>query len=287
MEFLITYGWAILIIAVVLGVMYQFGIFGALTTGPRASAGNCEVIRPLGQGTTGDISLEGQCGGEEPEFVAVTPGKATDYVSLPELSQETGASPVSFTVWFKIISTPSSGWPMIFGDTTGSPRDGYDMFITTTSASPVDRLAVERFSNGGGISIYESNVLSQGTWYFAALTYNGAQLDIYINGTLVGTVAGSNPITPDSIMALGSSSGNGNYGNYQIANFQEYDTALDAGTVQALYAEGIGGAPINPQYMIGWWPLNGNENDYSGDTQNGADHGATFTSQWSNGYTTP
>ncbi|MGC9010605.1 MAG: hypothetical protein ACP5JN_00435 [Candidatus Micrarchaeia archaeon] len=33
--------------------------------------------------------------------------------------------------------------------------------------------------------------------------------------------------------------------------------------------EGIGGAPIDLQHLVAWWPLNGNANDYSGNGNNG------------------
>jgi hypothetical protein len=65
-----------------------------------------------------------------------------------------------------------------------------------------------------------------------------------------------------------------------ISNLQLYNTSLDAGTVQTLYVEGIGGAPVNPQYLIGWWPLNGDTNDYSGSNNNGAATGITYVSQY-------
>ena len=57
---------------------------------------------------------------------------------------------------------------------------------------------------------------------------------------------------------------------------------------QALYLEGIGGAPIDLQYLVGWWPLNGNANDYSGNGNNGQiNGGVTFVSNWWSGYTPP
>ena len=59
------------------------------------------------------------------------------------------------------------------------------------------------------------------------------------------------------------------YFSGSIANVQIYNTSLSANEVQALYLEGIGGAPIDLQNLVGWWPLNGNANDYSGNGNNG------------------
>jgi hypothetical protein len=55
-----------------------------------------------------------------------------------------------------------------------------------------------------------------------------------------------------------------------IANFQIYNTALSSAQVQTLYQSGIKGSPISGAGLVGWWPLNGNANDYSGNGNNGA-----------------
>jgi hypothetical protein len=48
MEYLMTYGWAILVIAVVLGVLYSLGIFSPSNFAPKAQHGSCQVFRPNG-----------------------------------------------------------------------------------------------------------------------------------------------------------------------------------------------------------------------------------------------
>ena len=72
-----------------------------------------------------------------------------------------------------------------------------------------------------------------------------------------------------------------------VANEQVYNTSLSASEIQALYLEGIGGAPIRPQNLTGWWPLNSNANDYSGNGNNGQLNGVTFSSLWESEYTAP
>ena len=41
MEYLMTYGWAILIIAVVLGAIYSLGLFNGAALAPHAQPGSC------------------------------------------------------------------------------------------------------------------------------------------------------------------------------------------------------------------------------------------------------
>ncbi len=62
-----------------------------------------------------------------------------------------------------------------------------------------------------------------------------------------------------------------------LADLQIYNTSLPANEAQALYQEGIGGAPINPAYAVGWRQLNGNPNDYSGNLNNGVSTNVAYT----------
>ncbi|MGC8888874.1 MAG: hypothetical protein ACP5K3_02820, partial [Candidatus Micrarchaeia archaeon] len=64
-------------------------------------------------------------------------------------------------------------------------------------------------------------------------------------------------------------------------------TSLSANEIQTLYLEGIGGAPIDLQHLVGWWPLNGDANDYSGNGNNGVPTNVIFVSNWWQGYTPP
>ncbi|MEM0201797.1 MAG: hypothetical protein QXR73_01295 [Candidatus Micrarchaeaceae archaeon] len=48
-----------------------------------------------------------------------------------------------------------------------------------------------------------------------------------------------------------------------------------------------GGAPIDLQNLVGWWPLNGNANDYSGNGNNGVPSNVMFVGNWYSGYTPP
>jgi hypothetical protein len=69
------------------------------------------------------------------------------------------------------------------------------------------------------------------------------------------------------------------FGGY-ISNVQIYNASLDAGEVQSMYAEGIGGTPQVLQNLVGWWPLNGDANDYSGKNANGVQTAVTYTAQY-------
>ena len=49
----------------------------------------------------------------------------------------------------------------------------------------------------------------------------------------------------------------------------------------------MGGAPIDLQNLVGWWPLNGNPNDYSGNGNDGTASNVNYISAWTSGYVQP
>ena len=83
LQFITTYGWMMLIIMVVLGILFNLGFFSSSTYAPRAAAGSCQVQRPLGAGTTQEISLQGQCNNQIPQFVGQFTAPGTNYFMAP------------------------------------------------------------------------------------------------------------------------------------------------------------------------------------------------------------
>jgi len=107
MEYLMTYGWAILIIAVVLAALFQLGVFNPMTFAPKAPPGSCQVFRPNGPGTTSFINLEGVCSGELPQYTAETAPSGQNYVLVP-FSAYNGklGNPLTVVAWiYPITST--------------------------------------------------------------------------------------------------------------------------------------------------------------------------------------
>ncbi|MCL4389136.1 hypothetical protein M1397_00795, partial [Candidatus Marsarchaeota archaeon] len=89
MEYLMTYGWAILIIAIVVVALFSLGVFNPSNFAARAQPGLCEVLR-----SSAVVSLAGQCNGLLPEYVAQFNGGT---VQLPQLPITIGS--VTITAW--------------------------------------------------------------------------------------------------------------------------------------------------------------------------------------------
>jgi len=273
MEYLMTYGWAILIISVVLAALFQLGVFNPMTFAPKAPPGSCQVFRPDGPYTTSFINLEGICSGELPQYVAEFNGQSS-YIQIPN-SQNLQLSTVTFGGWVNYKGPASGNW-----DWLTAKQNAYGIGVCGSS------LDVCFYNWGTGTNYQSSYALNKNEWYFLlAEVFNGNEV-VYVNGVQVY----SGPLSISS-QTVGWQIGYGNAGgqllNGSAANIQIYNTSLSANEIQALYQEGIGGAPIDLQHLVGWWPLNGNANDYSGNGNNGQINNVNFVSNWYSGYTPP
>ncbi len=284
MEYLMTYGWAILIIAVVLAALFELGVFNPMTFAPKASPGSCQVIRPEGAGTTNFISLEGECNGEIPQSVASFAGSSSD-------SFITGQLPVvakgSYTVsaWVN-LATVSAGNAGIFGFTPANQCGTLSVFPNGNC-----HIQVCINSDTSQQAVDSAACLTPNKWYFvvAWVNQNAQRFGIFINAN--STLGANNTFGGNTIAAndiyIGLFQSQDAFFSGDISNVQLYNTVLSTNDVTALYDEGIGGAPIKIQSLVAWWPLNGNAQDYSGNGNNGVPTSVTYTTNWYSSYSAP
>jgi len=280
MEYLMTYGWAILIIAVVLGALFQLGVFNANNFAPKAPPGACQVFRPNGPGTTQFINLEGVCSGEIPQYVGQFNGQ-NGYISTSDIIV-TSSNTITETAWVYMYPTTQTYSGLAYYGSQSTCGQTFAPYMQPTGLP--------------GLSDWCSNFNPSGNgnfnnWNFVAFVQNGPNVVLYYNNEqFTGTISTLNmPTGTGEPVDIGSGQfGSGQYFHGYIANIQLYNTTLSSSEIQALYQEGIGGPPIDLQNLVGWWPLNGNANDYSGNGYNGQiNGGVTFVSNWWSGYTPP
>ncbi|MCL5239392.1 MAG: LamG domain-containing protein [Candidatus Marsarchaeota archaeon] len=290
MEYLMTYGWAILVIAVVLGALFQLGVFNAGTFAPRSPPGSCQVFRPNGPGSASLASLEGICNGQLPQYVLNINGNGGGVVvnNNPLIGFN------NFTISAWLYESGSSVYSNCCGGAINlmSENDCGRVHIYREWAQGSTSVTVCASNATNTIWDYVNPSLPVQRWNFITATYNSVYLAMYYNGAPTNTAKLIGPLVPLGSLSLclaGSANGcDGNeYLNGSMANIQIYNRSFSANEVQYMYAEGIGGAPIDPQHLVGWWPLNGNANDYSGNNNNGVPNGVTYTAQWASGYTVP
>jgi Concanavalin A-like lectin/glucanases superfamily len=279
MEYLMTYGWSILIIAVVLGALFQLGVFGSANLGPRAQTGNCRIFRAAGV-----ANLLGTCTGVPPQYAAQFNGAS----SLINLGSSSSLNPPYITIsgWVNPATLSSSTQPMVAKNWIYA---GMVYFLDVNSGGTVTfHIAV---STATQYSATTTATVPSNQWTYLAATFDGTTGKIYINGVQdshIFTASPSNTIASDSGInpKIGNDQAAGWFGG-QMADVQIYNASLDANQVQALYLKGIGAAPIDPNHIVGWWPLNGDVNDYSGNNNNGAATSVIYTGSWASGYTPP
>ncbi len=297
MEYLITHAWSLLIIGLVFAMIVGIGIFSDYFV-PRSLPGSCSVLRPLGPGTTTAIALEGICDAAIPEFVGLFPG-STNYFDINSNIPVNGNS---FTImgWININSSSTGFKRANILSIKGEALCGLGMAVwlqnsgTGPSGTGVSNTVVMWVDeqNMHATLPYETRVFSTpillNKWYYVAGVYNGIALAVYINGQVSNTAlatSGSDPTnsiyTCTGVSSIGSSSVyNQNYWPGYLSNLQLYNTSLTANSIRQLYIEGIGGAPINLQNLVGWWPLNGDAMDYSGNGYSGGPWSIHFNQQW-------
>ncbi len=289
MEYLGTYGWSILIIAITLVALFSLGVFNSANFAPKAQPGNCQVFRPYGPGTTTDINLEGVCSGELPDYVAQFNGQ-NSYISLGNsaaMSPEAGTSGnMTMCVWYMALST--SNWQGFVIKGASAPSNGNNWEYTIGQGG--SEMYIVWNSAGSNIASYYAQIPNTYSWHFTCFTYNYMAGDafVYIDGNMypASFSVPTGPATRGSgDLILGA--GENGYSNVDLANFQLYNASLDSNAIKALYLEGIGGAPIDPQNLVGWWPLNGNANDYSGNGYDGVSTAVSYTNSWTSWYNAP
>ena len=275
MEYLMTYGWAILIIAVVLAVLFQLGVFSGGNFLPKAQAGSCQVSK-----TIAGVSLEGQCNGMLPEYVGQFNGNNGNIIISDSGTGFSLLRPENLTVSTWVYTTSSvATQSMVAHGHQGYGALTYELttsdFCVTTSSSVC--LVI------GGIN--------KNTWYnvVGTVSYDGTNsiITAYVNGVQTAPMKNSGTLSYaySTPLVIGQgASGCCSFLDGYLTNVQIYNTSLSPSEVNALYLEGIGGAPIRPQNLVGWWPLNGNTNDYSGNNNNGAQASVTYSSSWESGY---
>jgi len=121
--------------------------------------------------------------------------------------------------------------------------------------------------------------VSYNKWYFVVFKVDRASrlATAYLNNIQIGTsvdISSIGSLSNAALFTIGQGSYQNGYGAFSgsISNIQIYNAALTAQQTQQLYQGGISGLPFSGNLM-GWWPLNGNANDYTGNGNNGANYG--------------
>jgi len=189
------------------------------------------------------------------------------------VSLSPGSGSYSVTAWFK-TSLGLTGENSIINH--GNTND--QQFIDTRDGA-IRAVMSDIGNNYVQIITPTANEFNDGNWHQVTMVYDVSThtLKLFVDGIPRGTNTniGVGSMNPTSNFQIGMMN-NARYFSGFISNIQIYNTALDASAIQSLYVGGIGGAPQVLQNLVGWWPLNGNANDYSGKGNQGTPYNINY-----------
>ncbi len=206
------------------------------------------------------------------------------YVNIPNytsLNPQAGTGGImSLCTWYKIASLSGYYGPLIKGKSPPSNGNAWEYTLDQggyTGPSSHPSFTVWS-SSGQDIAYGEANTITFNSmlnnWSFACFTYDypDQKAYYYLNGVQypasITTVYGpASSGTGSLIIGAGENTSDNlkpGYSKVSVADLQIYNSILSQNQVKALYEQGITASPIQSSGLVGWWPLGGDTNDYSG-----------------------
>ncbi|MGB9703606.1 MAG: LamG-like jellyroll fold domain-containing protein, partial [Candidatus Micrarchaeales archaeon] len=181
----------------------------------------------------------------------------------PSISSTTSSLTISLWAYLKY----KNDWDYLLEDGQYTPTQSRSYGIVSNPPNNYLHVFLEgsQISPGyAGTSLYGlSNYYNK--WTHILMVWDGSTLKLYVNGQFKNSTTVTGTLTPNWPLNIGRT---GKYNdqtfNGSIANVQIYSTALTPQQIQQLYLQGINSPPIPNAGLVGWWPLNGDTNDYSG-----------------------
>ncbi len=267
---------------------YAFSIAKSLSiNGTLLSNGNGYLI-PTASGIMKVVNSHGTI------FVDSAPAATLQLPYSITVDQLQHVKVASFDGVNSYIGTGTSGLPLgnsprsvfawvYFTGLSGGGCTSYHGTIYSYGAESDHQWSTLRTCNDGAVSFsgYDDDFTSTftpapNTWYFVGYTYAAGTTNtvtLYMDGQSQTSNLGqalSTALPSSNSAEIGAySNPPGTFFQGSISNLQVYGTALTVAQASQLYKEGITGIPVSTANLVGWWPLNGNTNDYSGSVNNG------------------
>ncbi|MBS1777336.1 MAG: T9SS type A sorting domain-containing protein [Bacteroidetes bacterium] len=114
-----------------------------------------------------------------------------DHISVPNTLAFTPGSMFTLEGWFNPTAIGSSR--VLVSKDSSATALSYNLTL-----SPAGNIVFTVSTSAGVVSATSSSVLSAGNWYHVAATYDAANINVYINGALVGTAAQTGFLTSNN-----------------------------------------------------------------------------------------
>ncbi len=157
----------------------------------------------------------------------------SQYISVPTTNTPLGNAPFSVDFWMLINAVPS-GYPAVFGMGVTGVRTHMSIYL-----NPSGQFYVE---TGGGQIGYL--VPSLNVWHYAAVTWNGTTMFVWLDGSSVNYNPGNLALSYGNCV-IGNDTGLANFFTGTLDEVAIYGSALSADQVMAHYYAGIDGTSIH------------------------------------------
>ncbi|MBU6320948.1 hypothetical protein KGO04_00170 [Patescibacteria group bacterium] len=177
----------------------------------------------VGFSATSSAEVAGKIGG------ALKFNGTSQYITVPDTTALRLSGNYSVSVWIRPAALKDYG-NVLFKESLIS-NTGYGL-ITFANGS-------WGWQIGNTLDIQTSAALLKNTtWSLLIATYDGTNVRLYQNGSLLSTTVASAVASDATALALGADTGDGRYFNGTIDDVRVYNRALSASEIQALYAAG-------------------------------------------------
>ncbi|WP_422923925.1 DUF4082 domain-containing protein [Singulisphaera sp. PoT] len=162
---------------------------------------------------------------------------SNSWVTVADSSSLDLTAGMTLEAWVKPASNPS-------GSTTILAKERSGGLVYSLSGASGSNLPPQAYTgtSAGDQNASGSSSLPLNTWSFLTASYDGTNLQIYVNGVLVNTLAGSGPITTSTgALRIGGDSQWGDYFSGLIDQVRIYDRALSPAEIQGDMSTPING----------------------------------------------
>ncbi len=181
-----------------------------------------------------------------------------------------GVTGTTISAWFSTPIETTGQVIALLGSNGGT--NGYGIYTGgTNTGCPAGQFAILESGVRWICTLYpfSTNKLYNTVLVSTASGTSNVIYTLYANGNVAYTSPPESlPVTPTGNLLMGNDTAGRTY-NGTLADVQVYNTGLSVAQVSQLYQDGINGGPISNAGLVGWWPLSGNANDYSGKGNNG------------------
>jgi hypothetical protein len=125
-------------------------------------------------------------------------------------------------------------------------------------------------TENGFAEIKAETIIDSNFWYNLIGIYDGRTIKLYVNGELAGIENLSGAISANDLpLTFGERSTGGLPFTGYLSNIQIYGRALNQTEIETIYLNGLPGDPLPYPELLGWWLLNGDARDCSGNQNDG------------------